>query len=134
MSDTKCDTCEDHNDEALAARDFELTWELSRLRIDETEDPVQKTEETKKEAKRIRKVLFTSLGDDYRRALYGQYTCANEGCNRMATSNCSRCMSRYYCCKHCLDLNWPVHQKNCTPVNQTTDDPSEQADSQTAEN
>ena len=37
MSNTKCDTCEDHNDEALAARDFELTWELSRLRIDETE-------------------------------------------------------------------------------------------------
>ena len=124
-SEGKCDVCEDHDDEALAARDFELTWELSRQKIDEREDPVQKSEETKKEAKRIRRVLFTSLGDDYRKALYGQYRCANEGCDRMATSNCNRCLNQYYCCKGCLDLNWPVHRSTCTPANLPVEDPTE---------
>ena len=127
QSDDKCDACEDHDNEALAARDFELTWELSRIRIDETEDPVNKAEVTRREAKRVRRILFTSLGDDYRKALYGQFMCANEGCDRMATSNCSRCKNMYYCCKSCLDLNWPVHREVCLPVNQTMEDPSEQA-------
>ena len=124
--DTKCTVCEDHNDEALAARDFELTWELSRSKIDETEDPVLKADVIKTEARNIRRILFTSLGDEYRKALYGQFKCANEGCDRTATSNCSRCKSMYYCSGICLDLNWPVHRISCTPVNQQTDEPTEQ--------
>ena len=59
--------------------------------VDEAEDPVNKAEVTRKEAKRVRRILFTSLGDDYRKALYGQYTCGYEGCEMMATSFFIRC-------------------------------------------
>ena len=35
---------------------------------------------------------------------------------------CSRCQSAHYCNSDCQRQHWPIHKKNCTPINDEDSD------------
>jgi MYND finger len=42
--------------------------------------------------------------------------CANDSCNKTATSRCSACNAVWYCSKDCQKRDWRLHKQNCNPT------------------
>ena len=45
-----------------------------------------------------------------------EHRCANDGCNKVATSRCSACNAVWYCNRDCQKRNWAVHKRVCSPT------------------